>query len=1257
MKLKLNSSFIFSFVLLFVFSLLIISCPNNLLLDDYLNSNKINTGSIPPGKGAFYLSLDNNEGMRTILPDNIAWHSFSGTYSIVFFNEGTLNIAADGTRNNNTLSAPFFLAAGRYDILITAFLDGDPGKPVAQGQRDSVQITAGLNGTHVIRLKPIDEDDNTTQRYGEFIWNIVLPAGLSFNKAEMVITPHSTGTTFSGTPIISNLVSSGGTGSLDMRVGMYRVEVTLEAAAMENIFFVEALYVFQNMKSVFNFNFESKYFSNSPVVVKSGGVSTGHPTLTAALGTVAAGEYEITVHKDQTIAPYTLPNGARITLLGGEEESKISLSANGAMFTLADDSRELTLGNNITLVGRGSASTGPNNMALIYMNRGTLAMENGSKITGNENLSADSAGIFINAGIFTMNGGTISGNIAYKGAGVFMLGGTFTMNDGLITGNKTTSADGAVGGGVVVAGGATFNMTGGVITDNEAISGSAGGGIHISGGTLNISNNALITGNTASGSGGGINITGGNVNITGGAITKNKASNGGGIFITHGIDVDSTLTMTGGRIGGDSQDGNIAPTGGGVAFYFSPDAATGTFIVGGNAVIKNNRDRESLTGAIASNVFLQDTRYITLGSPATGMDIGVTKTANDGVFVNTGATATHVPYFSADGDKKKVIFDASDRLRIVDTASVTVSFNGGAASDHDSLEDAFDYIEALGSGTYVVTLNENQTLATTILDIRNTNIILLSGGGERIITFDDSQFSSMFMLSYADISLTLSNNITLKGKEGSGNALIHYGTLIMEEGSKITGHYIGVSAQNFTMNGGEISGNSIGVDVNGTTNSFNMKGGKVVNNTRDVSVAQLGQFTLSENAVVGHVRLSATSSNNSFSRVTVASNWVGSVTSLSLGRMIGFNDLLDLMIAWNNKQIIVGEGFSITAAEVAKFPLGDFIPVTGGNEPISQRFFVSDSGILTLKPEAAKVRVMQDSSIETNFLDLTSAFASFDTSQAGTFDVTLFENQNLAHRPVGSNQIINIVGHGGMRTITHTGAANFNMFIIENPNASLTLENNITLQGKSENTVPLVTITNGNFTVGGNVKILGNNTNISLAADRYITLNNPAAGMDIGVTKTANNGIFTTGANVTADHMQYFRSDNTARTVTYNGSQLQLVDTAYLDGFTFNFTPTNPVQVPTGNLIIYRPPNDSNRPAWVDVEVINPDDYHTIQWYFGLTLLNDTATPDFQPIVKLIYSNPHYGNRIGENHTLTVEVHKISDNQWYTVHIPFRVRQ
>jgi len=156
-------------------------------------------------------------------------------------------------------------------------------------------------------------------------------------------------------------------------------------------------------------------------------------------------DFYIVLGADEYISPTRLLYSRKtvgITLLGYDKERKISLSANGSMFTV-EDGVTLTLDKNITLLGRGT-----NTSALVCVSGGKLIMNDGAMISSNKNttssISSSGGGVYISFGTFTMNGGKISGNTATFGGGVYSCG-IFTMNGGQISSNTASYAGGGVG--------------------------------------------------------------------------------------------------------------------------------------------------------------------------------------------------------------------------------------------------------------------------------------------------------------------------------------------------------------------------------------------------------------------------------------------------------------------------------------------------------------------------------------------------------------------------------------------------------------------------------------------------------------------------------------------------------------------------------------------------------------------------------------------------------------------------------------------
>jgi len=276
----------------------------------------------------------------------------------------------------------------------------------------------------------------------------------------------------------------------------------------------------------------------------------------------SGGRYIIEQNADESTEPVVLSYGGKtgitIGLRGVDVNRTVSLSSNGAMFTVGAGVT-LVLDNNVTLRGRSDNPVptpeypyGMKYIGTVTVSGGTLVMNAGSVITGNKG-----HGVLINNGTFTMNGGTISSNAS---SGVWN-GGIFTMNGGSISGNTSEDSGGGVWNG------GDFTMTGGTISGNTAkVTGTTygniifgGGGVR-NGGTFTMRGGS-ISGNTSALSGGGV-LSWGKFTMTGGAISGNVAtgakaprnfdlSGGGGVFFASASSNDNDsifFNMSGGSI-------------------------------------------------------------------------------------------------------------------------------------------------------------------------------------------------------------------------------------------------------------------------------------------------------------------------------------------------------------------------------------------------------------------------------------------------------------------------------------------------------------------------------------------------------------------------------------------------------------------------------------------------------------------------------------------------------------------------------------
>ena len=313
--------------------------------------------------------------------------------------------------------------------------------------------------------------------------------------------------------------------------------------------------------------------------------------------------YTLEVNANESIESHTLSYDGKgnitITLIGVGANRIISLSSNGAMFTV-DSGVTLILDNNVTLRGRSS-----NTDSLVKVN-GMLIMNDGATITGNTS-SDHGGGVFV-GGTFTMSGGEISGNTAAGAGGGVAVYGTFTMSGGTISGNTCYYA----GGGVWVSGFGTFTMNGGTISGNTAPN-SAGGGVFADSGTF-IMNGGKITGNTSAYTGGVmVGTNGGTFTMTDGEISGNTGN---------GVYVSTVFTMSGGEISGN--------TGGGVYLGGRYDNDnkwySGTFTMSGGEISGNTADSYwSSGGSVGGGVYVDWGTFSKTGGTIYGYTAGDSK--------------------------------------------------------------------------------------------------------------------------------------------------------------------------------------------------------------------------------------------------------------------------------------------------------------------------------------------------------------------------------------------------------------------------------------------------------------------------------------------------------------------------------------------------------------------------------------------------------------------------------------------------------
>jgi hypothetical protein len=249
--------------------------------------------------------------------------------------------------------------------------------------------------------------------------------------------------------------------------------------------------------------------------------------------------YIVEVKANENVSPHIFEYKSAINIIvilkGDNNNRTLRLRTHGTMFTINSDVT-LILDNNVTIQGHKG-----NNNAMIIVNGGTLKMNSGAAIIGNQIDTSNTGGVYVASGNFEMNGGTIADNSTtyWWGGGVQVGEGTFEMKGGTISGNTAS-----YGGGVQVYHennkGGTFIMSGGTIIGNTARM--CGGGVYVNGDVYG--------------------SCGGTFSMIGGNITGNTANKmGGGVFVHNNqSNVPTAFTKTGGTITGynsDQKNGNV----------------------------------------------------------------------------------------------------------------------------------------------------------------------------------------------------------------------------------------------------------------------------------------------------------------------------------------------------------------------------------------------------------------------------------------------------------------------------------------------------------------------------------------------------------------------------------------------------------------------------------------------------------------------------------------------------------------------------
>lgn len=516
---------------------------------------------------------------------------------------------------------------------------------------------------------------------------------------------------------------------------------------------------------------EGSWYLTKDVTLSTGNEVTGELTLDL-------NGYSIICNSDQS-AIYVMSDGC-FTLTdcnGSGSEHRFAESGDGSHRWVLDESGPITVNGGV--ITHGSANIGWG----VAVNDGSTFNMYGGTVCGNRVASNYGAGVDVYKGTFTMYGGAIKGNVATYGGGVFVNDNcAFTMYGGEIDGNSAVRS----GGGVNVSRNGAFTMAGGAITDN-AVTGNTnnvkvegGGGVHVDGGTFTMSGDAKITDNTvtdtattSTAKGGGVFVgDGGTLRLSDAVEIKDNEINGtdSNIYLPDNTAIEITGNLTGGASAVGVTLENMTASG----YTVFAKAASGV----------------TLTDA-DKNVFFIDNDDGTCRLTRGGSELLITY-GEQHIHPICGDTCTHR---RADGSYEHPNVTWTGTATLPDTAGywyLTQNVEGG---------DTWTPVDG------------------TFLDLNGYNVTM-TGEDKAVIAVSSGAF-------------TLCD--CRKGGTAANGKIAH--STKPNSGSDTSGAGCGVSLLNasdaqFTMYGGEISGNWIGVTAK-DSGGFELYGGSITGNTKN----------------------------------------------------------------------------------------------------------------------------------------------------------------------------------------------------------------------------------------------------------------------------------------------------------------------------------------------------------------------------------------------------------------------------------------
>ena len=544
-------------------------------------------------------------------------------------------------------------------------------------------------------------------------------------------------------------------------------------------------------------------------------------------------------------------------------------------------------------------------------NNATFTMYGGTICGHKQPHSYYGAGVYVHNSTFNMYGGAISGNAASWCGGVAALGSTFNMHGGVISDNMVSAG----GGGVLLSDKSVMNMSGNAkISDNIALAEShaSGGGVYIYasadgevGNCLYMSDNAKISGNTAT-QGGAVYVRkNGQVTMSGNAqISNNTATeNGGGVYVEN-----STFKIAGG-----------APR---VCDNLCQDVQNNVYLATGNAI----RISKLSTFAGKIGVSTQDT--------PTGSNLVTVAAAA----VESGAvgslTEEYVDHISSDKENLYPVL-VNGKVKLSATVPHRHPVCGESCGDSGKHSNqtwigVSKLSDIKSSGNYYLT--DNVTLDETWRCINNVALCLNGKTITGAAGADAIQVAKGMTLTITDCQNEVGKITHAADKQGRG--IYSLGNLNLYNG-KITGNVIStgdgggvyIVGGNFNMYNGSISANNATGDKGGgvyakDSTSFVISGGSI-----DSNVAKSGGGIYYEAATQTATKFTISGGNISGNSASSG----GGVYLYRAGLNTGFT-MSGGSITGNTATSSNGGGVYLTSNYYGKFTVSGAAQITGNTK-------------------------------------------------------------------------------------------------------------------------------------------------------------------------------------------------------------------------------------------------------------------------------------------------------------------------------------